>query len=922
LQFLVHGKTQERVMTMPLSWRPWIESREQNMEVAKIISNLQANVEQLEQLTSSEVDSMTDRHGRPLLVGRAYEQLGLNEATPQHAMLNALPAHIAMLDQNGVIISVNDAWQCCDDMHAVQAPGLAVGENYLQLCEQARGQGALEALQIACGIRAVLCGTQSKYSIEYCCMSHGRQVWFLLTVSPFVDACRQGAVVMHMNITEQKQGAEELRRFRTAMDFTADAFFLLRRSTMRFIEVNATACSLSGYTREELLRMGPIDISAGRQAALEAFYDEVIANGSNEGSEARMRRKDGTWVHVEIQRQVLRSGSDWVIVAVVRDITERRLAAHRLQHQAHHDGLTGLPNRTLFYEILEKMLAQATINGWKLAVLFLDLDNFKTVNDTLGHSSGDELLVLFSNRLAQCVRVRDTVGRLGGDEFALIVLMRDGENTAAVVANKIRDVLRAPFTLGGHEVCLTASIGITMHPNDASTPEVLIKYADTAMYRAKEAGRDTFRFFTAQMNVEVLARRDLEIALRKALDNDEFVLHYQPKVHTASGRIVGLEALLRWERPGHGLVPPQEFIPALEETGLIVRAGRWVIDAACRQIGQWLHSPIGPMKVSVNVAGRQFIEGDLGTDVIAALETHGVPPGLLELELTEGSLLADTERTIGILKDLKRIGVQISIDDFGTGYSSLAYLRRFPIDKLKIDIAFIREVTSNPDDAAIVRAIISMAHSLKLQVNAEGVESAAQLAFLTRHHCDEIQGYLFSAPLPVADLEPLLFRDLRMQLPAGTAGTPKKTLLLVDDDPGVRSSLKRLLRHDHYCILSAGTAAEGFELLAMHDVQVILCDQRMPQMKGTEFLDCVKEMYPNIFRIVLTGFTDLETVVRAVNHGAIYRFYTKPWDNDDLRENLREAFRHYSLLYDVALADSDSGLGACRTCVTNTSESL
>jgi EAL domain-containing protein (putative c-di-GMP-specific phosphodiesterase class I)/FixJ family two-component response regulator len=466
-------------------------------------------------------------------------------------------------------------------------------------------------------------------------------------------------------------------------------------------------------------------------------------------------------------------------------------------------------------------------------------------------------------------------------------------------------MLHAPFMLGEQEVSVTASIGITMYPMDASTPAELIKYADTAMYRAKQAGRDTFQFFTAQMNLEVLAKQELEQALRKAYENGEFVLHYQPKIQLSTGRVCGLEALLRWERPGYGLVSPKTFIGSLEETGLIVQVGSWVIATACRQIGLWLRSSLGPTQISVNVAGRQFAEGDLDADVIAALEHNGVPPELLELELTESSLMANTERTISTLKNLKRRGVQISIDDFGTGYSSLAYLRRFPIDKLKIDIAFIREVTSNPDDAAIVLAILGMAHSLKMEVIAEGVETAAQLAFLKRNHCDQVQGFFFSKPLALPALEPLLLNSRQMPLPEPVFSAPHKTLLLVGHEAHVLSSLRRLLRHDGYRILSAGSAEEGFELLAQHCVQVIVCDQCMPNMSGTQFFDRVKVMYPDSFRIVLSGYTDHSSIIRAVNQGAIYRFYTKPWDNTVLRNDLREAFRHYSLLHDVELCNSN-----------------
>ncbi|HTA65810.1 MAG TPA: EAL domain-containing protein [Xanthomonadaceae bacterium] len=437
-----------------------------------------------------------------------------------------------------------------------------------------------------------------------------------------------------------------------------------------------------------------------------------------------------------------------------------------LEHLAHYDQLTGLPNRTLFYQALQEALDRASDESSLVAVLFIDLDHFKNVNDTLGHAIGDELLRQFSSRLVQCVHTRDTVGRLGGDEFGLILMMRGGQRAATAVANRIRDVLRAPFDLKGHEVTVTASIGITAHPDDASDPETLLKYADTAMYRAKQAGRDTFRFFTAQMNAEVLAQIKLEKAVRKAVENDELLLFYQPKVSLSSGRMDGLEALLRWQRPGHGLVSPGEFIPVLEETGLIVRVGTWVIDAACRQIGRWMRSSIGPMQISVNVSGRQFIEGDLEGDVVKALAEHGIPADLLELELTESSLMVNTERTIGILQNLKNLGVRISIDDFGTGYSSLAYLRRFPIDKLKIDIAFIRDITTNPDAAAIALTIIRMAHGLKLDVIAEGVETAAQLAYLRSNGCDRIQGYYFSGPVALPELEQMLREQKRLP-PAG-----------------------------------------------------------------------------------------------------------------------------------------------------------
>jgi diguanylate cyclase (GGDEF)-like protein len=577
---------------------------------------------------------------------------------------------------------------------------------------------------------------------------------------------------------------------------------------------------------------------------------------------------------------------------------ERAAAEQRLQHLAHYDPLTGLPNRTLFHETLEKVLALAPDKGWIVAVLVLDIDHFKTVNDKLGRARGDEVIAQFSDRLTACVRIRDTVGRLGGDEFGLIVVMEAGHQGASVVANQIRGALREPFEVQGQKVTVTASIGISVHPADAGDTDTLLKNADTAMYRAKQAGRDSIQFFTAEMNGEMLARLDLEAALRRAVANDEFVLHYQPKVHLDSGRVAGLEALLRWERPGQGLVSPAEFIPVLEETGLILAVGRWVIATVCTQIGRWVRSPVGPLQVAVNVAGRQFVEGDFEADVCKALEDSRIPAGLLELELTETSLMANTERTIAILERLRSRGVQISIDDFGTGYSSLAYLRRFPIDKLKIDIAFVRNITRNPGDAAIARTIIRMAHSLKLAVIAEGVETAAQVAYLRRHRCDQIQGYYFSRPLPLCELELLLGEAKCLPAPEGLDDRPRKTLLLVDDDADVLDLLESLLHQDGYRILTAQSGEEGLELLALNEVHVVVCDQRMPTMSGSQFLDRVKDLHPDTLRIILSGYADFESIIDAINRGAIYRFYKKPWRGDVIRGDIRDAFRDYDRLHE------------------------
>jgi diguanylate cyclase (GGDEF)-like protein len=681
-----------------------------------------------------------------------------------------------------------------------------------------------------------------------------------------------------------RERTAELQRFRSAVDATADAIFLLDEQTLELLDVNEGACRLLGYRRYGLLTAGagPVGLAALAQA-----------RRPQELAEAELLRADQVTVPVEISWQTQTVDGHRILIAVARDITERMIARQRLRHMASYDSLTGLPNRAMFYRTLHEAIEIARDKDWRIVVLFITLDRFKAVNESLGSARGDELLREFSSRLVQCVRIRDTAGRLGGDEFGLILSMSRNQQDAVGVANQVREQLRAPFELDGHQVILTASIGIAMYPDDATDPETLVKFADAAMARAREAGRDGYRFFTAGMNVQVLARLDLEMALRRALERDEFLLHFQPKVNTRTGRIAGAESLLRWRRPGYGIVFPAEFVPVMEDTGMIVRAGDWIIDAACRQIAAWREAGIGEIRVAVNVSSRQFVEGDLEATVRAALERHAISPQYLELELTESALMANAERTVAVLNNLKALGVTVGIDDFGTGYSSLAYLKRFPIDKLKIDIAFVRDVTVNPDDAAIARAIIGMAHSLHMRVVAEGVETRAQWSYLQRHHCDEIQGFHFSRPLPAEELAELVRANRAQPVDAALPDTDQQTLLIVDDDVNALSALVRLFRPDQYRILSAVSPAEGFELLALYRVQVVLCAQRMPQMSGSEFLGKVKEMYPDTVRIILSGDTAVEAVLDSVNRGAIHRFYTKPWADEALRENIRQAFQFY-----------------------------
>ncbi|KWT14050.1 MULTISPECIES: putative bifunctional diguanylate cyclase/phosphodiesterase [Pseudomonas syringae group] len=576
----------------------------------------------------------------------------------------------------------------------------------------------------------------------------------LLRLKAFGDYLKSHSMILEDQL---QQRTIDLERFRTVMDASEDAIFLINRNTMSLIEFNRRACQLLGYTAEELAHKTPAELGETSMENLEVVYDQIIAGkGPSEPLETQIRDKSGRDVEVEIHRQAYRTGEDWVIVGIVRDITQRKESDQRLLTMAHYDTLTGLPNRDLFFTSLQMGLTQAAVSRWKLATLTVNLDGFKNINETWGHVLGDQVLLEVSHRLSECINASDTLGRVDGDQFALILMIRVGQPDTRQTLERIRKALRVPFMVEGQSIVMTASIGIALYPEDGEDARELVRHAYTAMNSAKKIGPDTYRFYTAQMNADVSARLDLEAALRDAVEKQAFEIVYQPKLSLVTGRICGLEALLRWPRPGQQGVSPAVFVPVLESLGLIGEVGNWVVDRVCAQIAHWQRTGLGLFQVAVNVSGQQISNSSLVADIRQALTNHRVAPQWLEVELTESSLMENTSHTIATLETLKANGVSISIDDFGTGYSSLAYLRRFPIDKLKIDIAFIREVTSNPQDAAIARAIIELAHSLGLKVIAEGVETPEQLAFLRDNQCDQIQGYLISKPLPLAELETFL----------------------------------------------------------------------------------------------------------------------------------------------------------------------
>lgn len=443
-----------------------------------------------------------------------------------------------------------------------------------------------------------------------------------------------------------------------------------------------------------------------------------------------------------------------MIACLLEDEREAaELAAVEIEHLAYHDALTGLPNRPLFMDRLIVALAQSNRAHQKLAVFFLDLDRFKDINDSLGHTMGDTLLKAVADRVRHCVREGDTVARFGGDEFTLLIPKIENVEDAAKIAQKISETLKIPFVVFDRELFVTTSIGVSIFPADGADPETLVRNADTAMYRAKEQGRDNYQLYAADMNARALERLGLENQLRKALTQEELVLHYQPQVHAQSGAIVGVEALVRWQHPERGLLSPAHFIQVAEMSGLIVPIGEWILRTACRQLKTWQRKIDDEFTVAVNLSARQFQSPDLVDTIRSAIHESGIAASSLEVEITESNAMQNAENTMYTLRELKGLGVRISMDDFGTGYSSLNYLKRFPIDTLKLDQSFVKDVATDESDAAIVSAVIQMAHSLKINVVAEGVETQQQLDFLRTQQCDMIQGYLFSRPLPAEQIE-------------------------------------------------------------------------------------------------------------------------------------------------------------------------
>ncbi len=574
----------------------------------------------------------------------------------------------------------------------------------------------------------------------------------------------KGGMLFVRDISARKSAEETMHKLSRAIDQTADVVFITNRDGC--VEyVNPAFEKVTGYRADEVIGKTPDMLKSGKQGP--EFYANVwkeIQSGNVYNDIFVNKRKHGGLYYQEqtITPLTNSKGDITHFVTTGRDITERMEAQEKLQFLAQHDALTRLPNRALFLDRLNQSLARARWHDRRIAVIFMDLDRFKTINDSLGHGVGDALLTQVGERLLSCLREGDTVARLGGDEFVILLNDVASEDDVTLLVEKLLSIHDRPFSIDGHELYMSGSVGVSLYPGDGEDSGTLMKHADIAMYRAKESGKNNFKFFSADMSEKAFSRLTLEHSLRRALENSEYVLLYQPIVNLKTNTIVGAEALLRWQDQQKGIIFPGDFVPLLEETGLIQEVGEWVLHRACRDAAAWSKKwGAGVFRVSVNISGRQIGARSFLSTVNSVIRDTGLAPAMLELEITESVLMHDLEACLELLRELHARGIKLSIDDFGTGYSSLSYLKRLPIQTVKIDRSFIADAATDSDDNSIVEAAVAMAHGLKLNVIAEGVENMDQLAVLKKYGCDEAQGYLFSRAVSAGKLSRLVSKRIQ-----------------------------------------------------------------------------------------------------------------------------------------------------------------
>jgi diguanylate cyclase (GGDEF)-like protein/PAS domain S-box-containing protein len=611
-------------------------------------------------------------------------------------------------------------------------------------------------------VRALKKGETSKAEKIHIAGFDGRRKTVLHSAFPLqsTHGLVSGAMVMIQDITEKTKAEEQLRLFQFAIEQSSEAIFWLNRAG-QFTFVNEQACYSLGYSRQELMRLLLWEVDPEFSQERWDSQWQSLKFEKQKNFQTVHKRKDGSIMPVEVSAIQCTFNDQEHHIAFVRDITFRKQYEEQLEHQATHDALTGLANRNLLDDRLQQSIIYAERSQRIVAVFLLDLDRFKVINDSLGHSHGDTTLLAVAERLSRCIRPGDTLARLGGDEFVIVFADVGELDEIGLLAQKILNTFTLPFKVDGRELQITTSIGASLYPRDGEDGEDLIRQADAAMYQAKKKGSGLFQLSSAEMNLSVHEALELEADLREAIEKGEFILYYQPKVKISTGCLDGCEALVRWQHPQKGMIAPDSFIPLAEETGLIIPLGSWVIREACRQFKAWEQEGLTPVRIAVNISARQFNQVDFIDRIKAILAEYAMDPHWLDLELTESMVMQDPNMVAKTLVQLKELGFELSLDDFGTGYSSLNYLRRFPIDCLKIDRSFILDVPEDKTAASVANSIIGIAHSLGITAIAEGVETWEQHQFLVNCGCDNIQGFLFSKPLPAEELAQHLHNETR-----------------------------------------------------------------------------------------------------------------------------------------------------------------
>ncbi|WP_313919813.1 EAL domain-containing protein [Tahibacter sp.] len=797
-----------------------------------------------------------------------------------HAMTASIGEGLYAIDRDGRLTFINPAASEILGWEAAELQDCAAESRFAVPHPEAPGPAA----------RALLLDSRISEHSEFIARD-GRRIPVDLVASPLhLYGRATGAVVVFRDISERLL-AEQARLERDRFFALSLELFVIVDAKGHLFQFNTATTRLLRRSAEELFMSNWRDHAHPDDFAItDAATAQILSQGRVDAFVNRWIDADGEIHWLEWTASLT---PDQRIFAVARDITERRRYENELAHLASHDTVTGLPRIEQIETFLSAWLAGAALRGSRVSVFYLDLDRFRLINDSRGHAIGDQVLRTVAQRLLDSVGEQGKVARIAGDEF--LVVRSDGIDAPdqQELGEALRLLIEQPINLGLQQVFLTCSVGVSCFPENGTAALELVQQAEAAMIRAKDEGRNAVASFSNEQSQALKDRRELGSGLRAAIANEELVLHFQPQIGAHDWQVRGVEALVRWNSPVHGLLPPGRFIPVAEELGIIVELGQWVLESACRKAREWLDSGLADFTVAVNVSALQLQRPDFLERVRRALEVSRLPPRYLELELTESMVMAHVERVIVAMRSLKALGVSLSLDDFGSGYSSLNYLRQFPIDKLKIDQSFVRDIITDPGSAGICRAVIALGHQLGMTVSAEGVETIGQAAFLRRSECDQFQGNYFCLPMPEAQTFDVLRRrylrqdaDTELARPSST-----ETLLLLDDEENVLRALVRLLRRDGYNIETATNARQAFEILAAQPVQVIISDQRMPDISGTEFLSRVKDLYPDTVRLILSGYSDFASLTEAVNRGAVYRYVAKPWDDEELRRMVREAFR-------------------------------